>query len=195
MRIRKLFRGGSVLLVCLSLFGMWQSRTTAGEDPYQNLYSSLGIQRINPPIEAPDFALDNLEGSTMSLKDFQGKVIFLNFWATWCGPCRYEMPAMEKLWQKFKEESFVILAVNVRERKEEVSSFMKANAYTFPVLLDSRGTLANNYGIRAYPTTFLLDPEGRIVGGALGARDWASEDAFKLIKHLLPKTNRNKGKG
>ncbi|MFQ5836199.1 MAG: TlpA family protein disulfide reductase, partial [bacterium] len=99
------------------------------------------------------------------------------------------------LWQKFKEEDFVILAVDLREGKEKVSSFVKENGYTFPVLLDSRGKVGYTYGVRAIPTTYLLDPEGRIVGKALGARDWASEDAFELIEHLLPKTEAKKEKG
>ena len=132
--------------------------------------------------------MKNLEGSEVSLKDFAGKVVFLNFWATWCGPCRVEMPSMEKLWQRFKEEAFVILAVDFREGKEEVSSFMKDYGLTFPVLLDSGGEAANNYRIRGFPTTYLVDSEEMIVGGALGAREWASEDAFDLIEHLLSET-------
>jgi peroxiredoxin len=186
MRLRKWVRGYFILLGILPFFLLSQEGIGASEETYQSLYSSLGIQRITPPIKAIDFTLENLEGSLVSLKGFQGKVVFLNFWATWCGPCRYEMPDMEKLWQKFKEEDFVILAVDLRERKERVSSFMEENGYTFPVLLDSRGEVARAYGIRAIPTTYLLDPEGKIVGRALGAREWASQDAFKLIEHLLP---------
>ena len=122
--------------------------------------------------------MKNLEGSEVSLRYFAGKVVFLNFWATWCGPCRIEMPSMEKLWQRFKEQAFVILAVDLREGKEEVSSFMKDYGLTFSVLLDSKGEVGSMYTVRAIPTTFLIDLEGMIVGGALGARDWASADAF-----------------
>ncbi len=92
---------------------------------YETLYFSLGIQRIDPPQKAEDFTLRTLEGKSVSLKDYRGKVIFLNFWATWCGPCRMEMPSMEKLWQDFKEEDFLILAVNIQEESKLVSSFMK----------------------------------------------------------------------
>lgn len=195
MRIRRLARAGLILLVCLSLFGMWHSRTTASEDPNQNLYSSLGIQRINPPVEAPDFVLKDLEGSLVSLKDFQGKVIFLNFWATWCGFCREEMPAMEKLWQKYMDEDFVILAVDVGEGKETVRSFVEENGYTFPVLLDFSREVASTYGIRGYPTTYLIDPKGMLVGTAIGMRDWAGKDALELIEHLLPKKEAKKERG
>jgi len=153
----------------------------------QLLYASVGVQRINPPFEAEGFTLEDLRGSMVSLKDFRGKVIFLNFWASWCGPCRIEMPAMELLWQVFQDDDFVILAVDVKEERDTVSSFIEKNDYTFPVLLDSRGKVANMYDVRAYPTSFLIDWEGKVVGKAVGAREWASKDSFDLIKYLLDK--------
>ena len=188
MRARKLVIGGTALLISACMFFLWMEEASAEEKSLESLYASVGIQEITPPVEAPDFTLKNLEGSSVSLKDFAGKVVFLNFWATWCGPCRVEMPSMEKLWQRFKEEAFVILAVDLREGKEEVSSFIKDYDLTFSVLLDSRGEVASMYAVRAIPTTYLLDSEGIMVGKALGARDWASEDAFDLIEHLLPET-------
>ncbi|MBA7669215.1 Thiol-disulfide oxidoreductase ResA [subsurface metagenome] len=192
MKLRKWIIVGVILLVAVSLISLYLYALSVKikkveEERYKGFFSSLGIQKINPPVKAKAFTLEDLEGFPVSLKDFQGKVVFLNFWATRCPPCRIEMPAMEKLWQKFKDEDFVILAVDLRERKEEVSSFMKENGYTFPVLLDSRGRVANTYRITSIPTTYLLDPRGRIVGKALGARNWASQDAFKLIEHFLSK--------
>ncbi len=153
----------------------------------QLLYASVGVQRINPPFEAEGFTLEDLRGSMMSLKDFRGKVIFLNFWASWCGPCRIEMPAMELLWQVFQDDDFVILAVDVREERDTVSSFIEKNDHTFPVLVDSRGKVANMNDVRAYPPSFLIDREGKGVGKAVGARKWASKDSFDLIKYLLDK--------
>ncbi len=192
MKPRKWIIVGVILLVAISLISLYLYTLSVKmkkveEERYKDFFSSLGIQKINPPVKAKDFTLEDLKGSAVSLRDFEGKVIFLNFWATWCPPCRIEMPDMEKLWQKFQDEDFVILAVNLRERKDKVSSFVKENGYTFPVLLDSGGEVANTYGITAIPTTYLLDPRGRTVGKALGARHWASDDAFKLIEHLLPK--------
>ncbi len=167
----------------------WEEEEIAAEEErlIQLLYASVGVQRINPPFEAEGFILEDLSGSMVSLKDFRGKAIFLNFWASWCGPCRIEMPAMELLWQIFQDDDFVILAVDVEEKRDTVSSFIEKNNYTFSVLLDSRGKVANMYSIRAYPTTFLIDGEGKVVGKAVGAREWASKDSFDLIKYLLDK--------
>ena len=164
-----------------------EEEVAAEERLIQLLYASVGVQRINPPFEAEGFTLEDLRGSMMSLKDFRGKVIFLNFWASWCGPCRIEMPAMELLWQVFQNDDFVILAVDVKEERDTVSSFIEKNDYTFPVLLDSRGKVANMYDVRAYPTSFLIDREGKVVGKAVGAREWASKDSFDLIEYLLDK--------
>ncbi|TES86015.1 TlpA family protein disulfide reductase [Candidatus Aerophobetes bacterium] len=155
------------------------------EVEYERLYPSLGIQRVDPPEEAEDFTLKTLKGGTVSLKDYRGRLIFLNFWATWCGPCRAEMPSMQRLWEEFKEEDFVILAINIQEESKLVSSFMNERGLSFPVLLDEKGKVARSYGIRGIPTTFFLNPEGEIIGKAVGARDWDSEESFQLIEELL----------
>ena len=155
------------------------------EVEYERLYPSLGIQRVDPPEEAEDFTLKTLKGGTVSLKDYRGRLIFLNFWATWCGPCRAEMPSMQRLWEEFKEEDFVILAINIQEESKLVSSFMNERGFSFPVLLDEKGKVARSYGIRGIPTTFFLNPDGEIMGKAVGARDWDSEESFELIRELL----------
>lgn len=155
------------------------------EVEYERLYPSLGIQRVDPPEEAEDFTLKTLKGETVSLKDYRGRLIFLNFWATWCGPCRAEMPSMQRLWEEFKEEDFVILAINIQEESKLVSSFMNERGLSFPVLLDEKGKVARTYGVRGIPTTFFLNPEGEIIGKAVGARDWDSEESFELIRELL----------
>ncbi|MEE9191149.1 MAG: TlpA disulfide reductase family protein [Candidatus Aerophobetes bacterium] len=155
------------------------------EVEYERLYPSLGIQRVDPPEEAEDFTLKTLKGETVSLEDYRGRLIFLNFWATWCGPCRAEMPSMQRLWEEFKEEDFVILAINIQEESKLVSSFMNERGLSFPVLLDEKGKVARTYGVRGIPTTFFLNPEGEIIGKAVGARDWDSEESFQLIEELL----------
>ncbi len=178
-----------VICIVLAYFYLSYMEEKGREDlDYETLYFSLGIQRIDPPQKAEDFTLRTLEGERVSLKDYRGKVIFLNFWATWCGPCRMEMPSMEKLWQDFKEEDFLILAVNIQEESKLVSSFMKEMNLSFPVLLDEKGSVARSYGIRGIPTTLFLNPKGETIGTAVGARDWASEESFRLIRELLLET-------
>ena len=95
---------------------------------------------------------------------------------------------MEKLWQDFKEENFVILAIDIQEESKLVSSFMKERSLSFPVLLDGKGNVARSYGVRGIPTTFFLNPKGETISKAVGARDWASEESFRLIRELLLET-------
>ena len=200
MKPRKWIIVGVILLVAVSLISLYLYTLSVKmkkveEERYKDFFSSLGIQKINPPVKAKDFTLEDLKGSAVSLKDFQGKVVFLNFWATWCGFCRKEMPSIERLWQKFKEEDFVILAVDFEEGGDWVRSFVEENGYTFPILLDPTGEVTYTYRIPQPPTTYLIDPEGMIFAGIGQERDWATEDVFKLIEHLLPKTETNGSEG
>jgi len=187
MRVRKLMISGTLLLIFVFISLLWIAGAKAKENSYESFYTSFGVQRVSPPVKATDFTLENLEGVKLSPKDFKGKIVLLNFWASWCGPCQREMPSMEKLWNKFKEGDFIILAVDIQEGKDEVKSFIKEKGYTFPVLLDSKGKVAKAYKIRAIPTTFIIDQEENIVGKVLGARDWANQDAFKLMEYLISK--------
>jgi thiol-disulfide isomerase/thioredoxin len=132
-----------------------------------------------------DFSLPLLNGETRTLSGLKGKIVFLNFWATWCPPCRAEMPDMEKLYQKFKNEGLEFLTVNIQEHKRDVEAFMKDFGLSFPVALDSRGDVATKYGIRGIPTTYIIDRDGRIIAAAVGGRDWFSEDMINAFRILL----------
>jgi len=191
--MRKRSKVAIVLLIAISVvfvyfYLSYMKEKRGKEVDYETLYSFLGIQRIDPPQKALDFSLKTLGGKRVSLEDYRGKVILLNFWATWCGPCRMEMPSMEKLWQDFREEDFVILAIDLQEEGKLVSSFMKERNLSFPVPLDAKGNVARSYGVRGIPTTFFLNPKGEIIGKAVGARDWANEESFRLIRQLLLET-------
>jgi len=146
---------------------------------------SLSLIRIEGKIEAQNFALMDLSGNEVRLKDFRGKVVFLNFWTTWCPACRVEMPSMEKLYREFKNKNFVILAVDMQEDSETVRKFTTMFDLSFPILLDTDGVVSAYYGVNAIPVTYLIDRAGYLYAAAMGARDWAGEDAFQLIKHLL----------
>lgn len=118
--------------------------------------------------KAMDFKLKDLNGNEVSLSDYKGKKVFLNFWATWCSPCRSEMPEMEKLYQETKNSDLIILAVNLDEDKETVQKFMSSNKYNFPVLLDTDNIVASKYRIVSIPTSFFIDKEGNIADKHIG---------------------------
>jgi peroxiredoxin len=114
--------------------------------------------------EAPEFTLKNLEGEEVSLSDFKGQPVLVNFWATWCGPCRIEMPLMEDMYQQYKDEGFVILAVDVEESITAVRRFVDSMKLTFPILLDYKGEISNGpYQVRAFPTSYFIGRDGKVV--------------------------------
>ena len=150
--------------------------------------ASAGRQAAGKPL--PDIDLPTLQGKSISLKSLRGKVVFLNFWATWCLPCRHEMPAMERLYGRLKEKGFEILAVSIDARGEEVvAPFVKKLGLTYPILMDRDMDALRAFGVRGMPTTFLIDREGRIAHLAVGAREWDGKDALKLIRGIM-----NRGK-
>ncbi|WP_235832621.1 TlpA family protein disulfide reductase [Acetivibrio mesophilus] len=126
-------------------------------------------------IMAPDFTLTDLDGNTVKLSDYKGKIVFLNFWASWCGPCTSEMPEFEQVHKEFlKGDDAVILAVNLtdgfRETEEKARKFIDDNGYTMKVLLDTTGSVAQNYNIYSIPTTYVINRDGSIVTYMEGAR-------------------------
>jgi peroxiredoxin len=153
------------------------------------LFAALGIHRPGKPSAAPDFTLTTLEGRPTQLRDFRGKLVLLNFWATWCTPCLHEMPSMERLYQTFKQTEFVLLAVSMDRQGEDVARpFVDTLQLTFPVLLDTASEVGGHYGVRGLPTTYLIDPDGRLIGAVIGARDWYRTEAKALIAGLLRQT-------
>ncbi len=145
----------------------------------------LGIVKFNERVKAPAFELKDLNGTEVELEDFSGKIVFLNFWATWCPPCREEMPSMEKLYTEFKDKDFMMLAVELREDTKRVREFKERYQLNFPILVDSDGMVGVFYGVRSIPTTYRVDKDGYLIGAALGARNWATPEAFGLIQQLV----------
>jgi thiol-disulfide isomerase/thioredoxin len=136
--------------------------------------------------QVTDFTLESLDGKKVSLSSYKGSFVFLNFWATWCPPCRSEMPAMQALYEKLKSKGFVIVAVDVGEQAPVVRDYMKKNKFTFPVLLDTTGQVGGLYGAQSIPTTYLVDREGRILSRGIGAQwKWDSPEMIALFEKLL----------
>lgn len=118
---------------------------------------------------APSFQLADIDGQSVSLNDFRGKPVLLNFWATWCSPCRVEMPYIQEVYDEWSERGLVVLAINIGEGPGEVEEFMRGHSLTFPVLLDMAGNVARQYNIRGIPTTYFIDSSGVIQDIKVGA--------------------------
>jgi cytochrome c biogenesis protein CcmG, thiol:disulfide interchange protein DsbE len=151
-------------------------------------HSSFGTMGIVSPKTsklAPDFDVKNIKGETVKLSDFKGKVILLNFWATWCGACREEMASMQNLYSSLKAEGLEVLAISIdRWNEDRIQDYVKDNNLTFPVLLDQDQTVRKKYHVMGLPTSYLIDGEGKIRGYASGARTWDSPDSQNLFLSL-----------
>lgn len=175
-----------VVAVVLSAFGDVTLRDQKAHSAnYDQLFRKSGISGYGQPHLAPDFTLHDLSGNSVSLSQFRGRMVFLNFWATWCPPCRSEMPAMDALYNRFKGRGLVMLAVDMRESKAPVAKFMNDLQLNFPALLDINGSVSTLYGITGLPTTYIIDPKGNIIGKKVGPKNWATQDVVALFESFL----------
>ena len=150
----------------------------------ERLFSDMGVLQISPDSDPLEIRLSDPTGRPVSLLEFRGKIVFINFWTTWCLACVIEMPSMEKLHQRFKDKDFVMVAINLQESAERVKQFYKKHQLTFTTLLDITGDVGAALSINAIPTTFILDKNGRIIGKALGPREWESKKSIALFEYL-----------
>ncbi len=147
-------------------------------------WAGHGITPLPDRPPAPPLELKDLNDQRYRLSDYHGHVLLVNFWATWCPPCRKEMPSMQRAWEVLKKEGIQFLAVNVGEDEERVFSFLGEYPVDFPLLLDQDSRTIERWPVRGLPTTFIIDPQGRIAYRAIGGRAW--DDAFflDLMRHL-----------
>jgi peroxiredoxin len=176
-----MFTGVELHLFYNGFFAIAGSR----DQELERLFSNIGILKI-PHISQPvEIQLKDVFGNTVSLSDFRGKIVFLNFWATWCPPCVIEMPSMQKLHRRFKDKNFVMVAINSQETDAQVKSFFNKYKLSFTALLDSSAEVGAWFDVNAFPTTFVLDKKGRIIGRALGPREWDSQASVALFDYLI----------
>src|SRR5712692_3226403 len=178
--------GALFLVIALAVSAPWFLHRQKELPPLSESYfRKLRIEQPAKVIPAPDFTLEDLSGKRVSLKNLKGKVVFLNFWATWCVPCRDEMPEMEKLHQELKGQGLEVVAVNFRDDKAEVRKFLKELGLTFTVLLDKDGNVSEEYGVYSLPLSYFVNRKGEFVGKALGSRDWSSQEARLFLHRFL----------
>jgi peroxiredoxin len=149
--------------------------------------SLAGAQELRPWSGAtPALALRDLDGGQQRLQDYRGKVVLINFWATWCEPCREEMPSMNRLRAALAGQPFAVLAVNLAEPESRVRRFMELVPLEFTVLLDRDTSVAKAWKARILPASYLVGPDGRIRYSVLGAIDWTAERVRAAIQEMLP---------
>jgi peroxiredoxin len=160
------------IAVPLAFLLAWTPALAASQVPVQESYQErlgrLGFTVLDKPVQVEDFEVPSLGGGATKLSSQRGKVVLLNFWATWCPPCRAEMPAIESLWKKTKGSALSIMGVSVGEETATVRDFIAKNKYGYPIYLDRSGSLAGYYGASSIPMTFLIDTRGRAVAYVVG---------------------------
>ena len=176
----------SILALFAGAGWIWASRAPAGST------TESGIPSPRQGFLAPDFTLENAEGQEIQLSDLRGQPVLVNLWASWCVPCRTEMPALERVYQEYRSQGFVLLAVNATDQDNRPSAlaFAQENGLTFPLLFDFDGQVSRLYQLRALPTSFFIKPDGTIqevvVGGPM------SEALLRVrIEQLLESSGRS----
>jgi thiol-disulfide isomerase/thioredoxin len=154
----------------------------SGKPPDSEILEGLGFTAIRDGSGFPDIAFVDPEGGEHSLSDYRGSVILLNFWATWCPPCRAEIPSMSRLYERLEGGDFVLLALNVRESPGLVASFAEEFGMGFPYALDSEGSAAESVGITSIPTSILIDRDGEAVAVVTGALEWDDEEILAMLE-------------
>jgi peroxiredoxin len=177
-------------LIAAAILALLTTSTSGAADQKARPSASDAMKQLHlirppSPTPAPDFMATLEDGKTFQLSAQRGKVVFINFWATWCLPCRTEMPMMENLWRRHRARSFVMLAVSTDSTPSAVPPFIVQQGFTFPVTLDAGQELARAYGLRGLPMSVIVDPAGNVAAVAIGPRDWDGAAANALVEGLM----------
>jgi thiol-disulfide isomerase/thioredoxin len=151
---------------------------------YADRLEKLGFVVFSKPEALDEYAVTSLGGAAGKLGDQKGKIVLLNFWATWCPPCRAEMPAIDALWKKTKGAAFAIMGVSVGEEPSQVKDFIAKQGFGYPIYVDPTGELGAAFGARSIPTTYVLDKSGAAIAGKVGGAPYDSPEAIALFSEL-----------
>lgn len=171
-----------LIIVCMASH---MGSHTAIAMPHRALIAAAGLRVVEPVAAAPVFTLNDHQGKPLITQEQRGKVIMINFWATWCPPCIHEMPMMEQLFLSMQRRPFTLLALNMQETQEDVAKFLQHRDFHFPVLLDLDGMVAGRYQVRGLPSTFLIDCAGHLIGSVTGVLQWTSHAMQTLLEALF----------
>lgn len=165
----------------LALGALAQSAALASKD----LFADLNVTRVTADSRSRPFDLKSLDGEIVRSRDLAGKVVLLNFWATWCGPCKEEMPSLARLKQQLDPRQFSVVTVTADLHPQGIKQFLAQLGISLPVLFDEDQEVSRRFMVRGLPTTVLLAQDGRQVGRAVGPREWDSPEAVALLQHVL----------
>lgn len=143
------------------------------------------VQPASVHSSVPSFVLRTLQGKDVQLQSYKDKLILVNFWASWCGPCNEEAPSMEAMYQQLHKQGLVILGISIDHHVSQVKKFVKQYSITFPVLLDTNENVASSYGITGVPETFILDSNYKLIKHVIGPIDWSSPDVTTYLSTLI----------
>jgi peroxiredoxin len=174
------------LLILVGLLVAGCNRSVTFPETEGDIPTAVTVEEESSPTEAtgerppaPDFTLETLDGETVQLEDYAGEVVLINFWASWCPPCKAEMPDLQRYYEAYRDEGFVILGVNASEERGAVEAFVADHDITFPVAIDSTQEMMGEYGVTGLPSSFFVDREGRILGY------WPGVLTFDLLEERL----------
>lgn len=145
----------------------------------------LRVYDVQPDDRAPGFSLVGDQGAGVSLSDYEGKVVLLNFWATWCPPCVSEMPSLNAAYERFRNDGFVVLGISVDEDADEYRDFLRTSGVTFPTARDPERTVSSRYGTMKYPESYLISREGRVLKKYVGPEDWSNPEIANYLRSVL----------
>ncbi len=168
-----------IVVFCSVIFLLQNTPTVSAQ------FSEARVEKLRVAVDAPDLTLKELGGGSISLKELRGKIIVLNFFATWCPHCQREAPSMAKLHEEFRNTDLVLLKVATKEKENDLRKHKNEFNIAFPILMDDDASCANRYGVWNRPATFLINREGKIVGRLVKGVEWTSKDMRKLVEFLL----------
>ena len=145
---------------------------------------NINLASLPQKIKAPDFSLKDMDGKVYTLSQYRGNAVIINFWTTWCPPCAYEMPALNRAFKKTRKMKIKIFAINIGQDEDAIFSFLGKFPVDFPLIMDKQGTIVKQWKVTALPTTYIIDKDGYIVYQAVGGRDWDHDKLLEKINAL-----------